>query len=123
MCHRGFEQQRAQALAQCGKALLLLLLSAVQPHHAVCQHVFFHHIGQIVGRFLGFFSQAIQALGELAHHPRHAGREHHHHHRELPVQIQQVAHQRNQRKAVARHAHQRLHQHTCARLHLKHHRV
>ena len=120
--HR-FERELAQAAAQNLEAAALLLLGAMQAHHAVGQHVFLDHVGQLVGGALALLGEAVEAARELAHHPRHAGRKHHHDHGELPVQIQQVAHQRHQGAAVAREPHERLHEHVGAVLHLEHHGV
>ena len=95
----------------------------MQAHDAVRQNVFFDHIGQLICCQLRLSGQPVQSFGKPAHHPRHARPQHHHNHRQLPVQIQQVAHQRNQGKAVARQPHERLHQHGGPRLHLVHHGV
>ena len=97
---RRLERQLAQSFAQVGKTLLLLALRAVQPHHAMRQHVLLHHVGQLVSCLLRLPGQSIQPARKPAHHPRHAGRQHHHNHGEFPVEIQQITHQRNRGKAV-----------------------
>ena len=50
-----------QALAQAGKPLSLAFLRAVQPNHAVRQHVFFHHVGKLVRGLLAAFGEVVEA--------------------------------------------------------------
>ena len=121
--HGGFERQLAQAAAQKAEALVLLFLRAMQAHHAMRQHVFLDHIGQFIRGLLALLGQTVEPARELAHDPRHARRQHHDHHRQLPVEVEQINHQRNQSEAVARQAHECLHQHGRSRLHLVHHGV
>ncbi len=122
-CNGRFDGQPTQASAQAAKAFGLTRLRPVQAHHAMRQNVFFHHIGQFVGRLLAAFGQAIQATGQRLHDPGDAGHHHGHNQCELPVQVKQIAQQCDEREAVARQAQQRLHQQGGARLYLVHHRV
>jgi len=45
----GLHRQMPQALAQAAKTLLLRSLCAMQAHHAVGEHVFLDHVGQVLG--------------------------------------------------------------------------
>ena len=121
--HGGFERQLAQAAAQKAEALVLLFLRAMQAHHAMRQHVFLDHIGQFIRGLLALLGQTVEPARELAHDPGHAGHQHHDHHGQLPVQIEKVADQRDQREGVARQAEQGLHQHGGAALYFEHHGV
>ena len=82
----------------------------MQAHHAVGQHVFFHHIGQVVGGLLAGLGELVQAPRQGLHDPGHPRHHHRHDQGELPVQVEQIDQQRHQREAVARQAQQRLYQ-------------
>ena len=116
----GPDGQSAQAAAEFFKTVNLALLCAMQTHHFEGQHVFFDHIGQIVGGVLPFARQSIQTLGQDLHDPGHAGRDQKHHQGQLPVQKQQIADQGQQRKTVARQADHGRDQLARAALHLIH---
>jgi hypothetical protein len=90
----------------------------MQAHHAVGQNVLLHHIGQLVGGRLAGLGDAVQAARQRLHDPGHTRHHEGHDQRQLPVQIDQVAEQGNQREAVARDAHHGLHQLLGAGLHL-----
>ena len=109
-CNRGFDGQPSQAVAEALKAPGLALLGTVQPDHAVRQHVFFHHIGQFIRGLLAAFGEVVEPLGQRLHDPGHARHHHGHDQRQLPVQVEQVEQQCDQRESVARNPHQRLHE-------------
>ena len=119
----GLDGQAAQAAAQVGKALRLTPLCAMQAHHAVCQHVFFDHIGQLVGGLLAAFGEVVQPPRQGLHDPGDPWNHNGNDQRELPVEVQQIDQQRDQREPVARQAEQGLHQQGGTGLHFIDHRV
>ena len=121
--HGGFECQLSQPLAQGIESSNLLGLRTVQSHHAVGQHVFFHHIGQVVGRLLAFFGQTIKPTRQHFHDPTQTGRHRENHQGQLPIEPHQIAHQSQQGETIAGQADQSRHQLGGAHLHLVHHRV
>ncbi|MDT4850076.1 hypothetical protein FQZ97_842150 [compost metagenome] len=119
----GLERQPAQRHAQHIEALGLACLGAVQPHHAVGQGVFFHHIGEFVGGGLAVAGELVEAAREHPHDQDQAWKHGQHDQRELPVQVEQVAHQRDHREAVLGEREEGRHQHLRAGLHLVDQRV
>ena len=95
----------------------------MQAHHAVGQHVFFDHIGQVVGGFLAFLGQAVQTPRQHFHDPAQARGHREHHQRELPIEPQQITDQGQQGEAVAGQADQGRHQLRSTDLNLVHHGV
>ena len=122
-CDCRLDGQAIQAVTQLVEAQCLRRFGPVQPHHAMCQHVFFHDVGQVVGGFLAKSREVVQALGQHLHDPRHAGHQQRNDHRELPVQVQQIEQQRDHREPIARQAEQCLHQQHRASLHFIDHGV
>ena len=102
---------------------MLCVLRSIKPDIALGQHVFLNDVSQGVRCTLSLFGNAVQALGEGFHDPGHRRKEHANDERQLPVEVHQVAQQRQQRERVARQGHQRLHQKHCAGVHLVDHGV
>ncbi|MPN64024.1 hypothetical protein SDC9_211793 [bioreactor metagenome] len=73
----------------------------MQAHHAVGQHVFLDHIGQIIGGLLAAFGELVEAARQRLHDPRHAGSHHGDDQGELPVEIDQITQQCNRRETIA----------------------
>jgi hypothetical protein len=118
-----FTARRLRRWLSCSKRRSWACFGAVQPHDAVGEHVFLDHVGQLVGRLLALLGELVEALGEHLHDPGDAGHQEGDDQRQLPVQVDQVAQQRDQREAIARKPEQRLHQQHRAGLHFVHHRV
>ena len=119
----GLHRQPAQLAIEAVEALALRGLRLVQAHHAMGQHVFFDHIGQPVGGLLAGLGDPVQPPRQHFHHERHAGEDHQHDQRQLPVEVQQVRHQRHQRQRVLDQGQHGIHQQCGAGLHFVDHCV
>ena len=97
----GLDIELLQLAAEFHKTVGLGLLRTMQAHHAVGQHIFFHHIGQCIGSLLAALGDAVQAARQGLHDPAHGGNDEGYSQRKLPVQIQQIAQQRDQRETIA----------------------
>ena len=119
----GLEGQPAQSVAEHIEPLGLGGLCAVQADQPVGQYVFLHHVGQGIGGFLAGLGQAVEALGQHPHHQNQGRKNHDDDERQLPVQVKQIAQQRQQGQAVFGQRQEGSHQHACAGLHFVHQRV
>ena len=77
----------------------------MQPDIAVGQDVFFHHIGEGVGRGLAGFGQAVELFGQARHDESDSGQQHGNDGGELPVEVEQVANQGDQGDGITHQSH------------------
>ena len=78
----------------------------MEPYVSMSQHIFFNHIGQLVGGILAIAGYPEQPLRQGPHHISHRRKETRNDQRELPVQIHQVANQCHQRQRATGRYHQ-----------------
>ena len=77
----------------------------MQPDVAVGKDVFFHHVGQRVGGGLAGFGQGVELFRQPRHDEGNRWQQHGDDGGELPVEVQQVADQRDQGDGIAHQGH------------------
>ena len=85
-------------------------LGAMQANIPMRHDIFFHHISQAVCGRLALFGQAVQAFGQDLNDQGDRRKQKTDDQRELPVQVNQVADERQQRQHVPRQPHDRIDQ-------------
>ena len=97
-------------MAQIVKPFGFGRLGAMQANIAMRHDVFFHHIGQAVRGRLAFLGQAIQAFGQNLNDQGDRRKQKTDNQRKFPVEVDQVADQRQQCQYIAGQPHHRVDQ-------------
>ncbi len=95
----------------------------MQAYIAVRQHVFFHHIGQVIGCGLALFGQPVKTPGQQLNHQRYRREQERDDQHQFPVEVNQITDQCHQRQHIARQFHDGIVQDDGAVVDLVHHSV